>query len=558
MDKITRLNKTIPNIYNPTSNKYIKGLLEAWAQELEECAQQSENAKNEMLVSTASGNFLKSLGFDRGVPKPLLIALNDSYFRELILKMSYSPKQIRKTIYKILDIFWGPTYSRSNITCANPGPYNLGTPFGISGTVTFTKNDVVVSGAGTLFTSELEVDDFIKITTESNENFVRITRIIDDTSLIIETPTTTTKTGSVVALTPYILSITVDQDNNSDILIYPSYFVDTTSGEVDEMVEALNSESNLATFSNVSVAGESGSYVNIRTNTLGLLGKIQVTGGTANSLFAFGTSEQNLYSLDNSTFVCEINPREIIINVPSLVGQLYRALTGVAYLHNPVSVTITSVDNTLKQIVATSETSITTNSLAELIFSQNLAEAEIVSNTSGTSITLTFASDSDLSLFVAGPATTINTNFCTSFIYDTHSQYSITKNRTVLAESISEGDTKFLLSVDDSSDIPNSEGFLCFDLGKGTQENLVPYISRQNNSLIQIDPSYIFKKNHASGCIINLVNFGKYVPARDCSDYAAYLVDTEATLQVVKDFIDLVVASGFVLRWIVSSPEYRF
>jgi hypothetical protein len=56
----------------------------------------------------------------------------------------------------------------------------------LTGTVTFTNASTAISGSGTAFTTELKAGDYIKKSAESETNYVRISYIVDDTNLVLE------------------------------------------------------------------------------------------------------------------------------------------------------------------------------------------------------------------------------------------------------------------------------------------------------------------------------------------------------------------------------------
>jgi hypothetical protein len=65
----------------------------------------------------------------------------------------------------------------------------------LTGTPSFTNGSTIVTGSGTLFTTELTRDHYIKVTAHAETAFVKVRRVISDTSLELET----TYTGATVA-----------------------------------------------------------------------------------------------------------------------------------------------------------------------------------------------------------------------------------------------------------------------------------------------------------------------------------------------------------------------
>lgn len=94
-----------------------------------------------------------------------------------------------------------------------------------TGTVTFTNGSTTVLGIGTLFTTELTFNEYIKKVSDNETLYVRISEIISDTELILmagyagTTATTTFMASSWDTTTPAGGSITV---SNSEVLLAPS------------------------------------------------------------------------------------------------------------------------------------------------------------------------------------------------------------------------------------------------------------------------------------------------------------------------------------------------
>lgn len=73
----------------------------------------------------------------------------------------------------------------------------------LTGTPTFTNGSTIVSGSGTLFTTELTRDFFIKRDSDGEANWTRIRRVISDTSLELESAYPGTSGGSASSKTKW-------------------------------------------------------------------------------------------------------------------------------------------------------------------------------------------------------------------------------------------------------------------------------------------------------------------------------------------------------------------
>jgi len=127
MSKFDKYVKTIPPLYKPTINPIVKALLKAWASGDDEIVQQLINTKDQLFVKTAEGDFLDKLGANVDVSRPSELGMQDEDFQNLIPILSFEPKQIRKTMYNFLDVFWGPLFSRANVQTDNNATFDLST-----------------------------------------------------------------------------------------------------------------------------------------------------------------------------------------------------------------------------------------------------------------------------------------------------------------------------------------------------------------------------------------------------------------------------------------------
>lgn len=107
MGKFQKMARFLPSTLKPDTNTYVKGVLFAWSEEDDLIVEQVQEAKKQIFVKYASLGFLDALGSNVGVFRPTAVNLNDEQFRALIPALSFSPKQVKPTIRKVLDAFFG-------------------------------------------------------------------------------------------------------------------------------------------------------------------------------------------------------------------------------------------------------------------------------------------------------------------------------------------------------------------------------------------------------------------------------------------------------------------
>lgn len=319
--KVERYYRFMPSMYRPGINPFITSCLKALARSDADININIDEAGKQIFQQTAEGKYLDSLGANVGVDRPVSINLSDKKFRDLIPILSYKPKQIKKTIYELLDVFWGPLYSRANITALAYEPYNLGKINQMTGTVTFQKNNYKVVGSGTSFTTQLSIGDYVKVESQDNQYFKRISKINSDTELFLaERYEGASSTGNGSYYTPLNIKIIIDAGKEKSIIIKPNDINDTENATALEIANAINNSipdtatSETITASVIIDYTQELNYLNMRTDTPGTSGSIEITGGTANIFsegvlnfngnYVYTTNEEaSLYSVGDDVVV---------------------------------------------------------------------------------------------------------------------------------------------------------------------------------------------------------------------------------------------------------------
>ena len=140
------------------------------------------------------------------------------------------------------------------------------------------------------------------------------------------------------------------------------------------------------------------------------------------------------------------------------------------------------------------------------------------------------------------------------YTWDTSKPYIIGQEECTNTVRI-DSNTERVIDVDDASDIPDEEGHLVFGFGTSKEEGPVPYIARPSSSTILIDPSYRFENVHEPGTNISLItqNYA-YDVAKDGSDYPFYATDVVSGRIYAEDLIKLVAATGITVNLIILYP----
>ena len=253
----------------------------------------------------------------------------------------------------------------------------------------------------------------------------------------------------------------------------------------------------------------------------------------------------------------EIRPGQIEIQIPSTVPALRRSLRGSLHFHN-YSGSITSVDNLLKDMVVALDGStklLVTDELKGATFGQGVRSLVVLSNTSGATPTLQFSAGSDLSVYpVASRFNMALPKYPGSFVPNPTQAFTVKSQRGVLGQTITAGQIVPTITMTDASGIPNAPGLLVFGYGTTSQESLVKYFGRPNNTTLFIDPVYTFTKSHTSGETINVIVSPYQKPRTNGADYSAYVVGVSAARILAQQIVASITAAGVVINWTIVGP----
>lgn len=426
-DSLKKMIDSIPKVYRPEFNPVIAALLQALAQSDDEITTQIGNAKDQLFVRTATGQDLDRLANSLGVSRPASLGLTDPEYQELIPNLSLKPKQIKKAFYDTADVFWGPLFSRANITSSNVGPFDVSQGDEIKVKVNNGTTQTIKVLAGEIATDGAATADEIAAI---------LNRINGATAIILTD------------------SLTGDQS------------------------------------------------VNLRTDTPGSVGSLEIITSSmiGSTKLDFTIGQVDILDLPQRVAVYNIDPNELVIEIPSIVPTLRRTLRGSHHFHT---------DGTLEP-----------------------------------------------------PKGTAQGIWAGSFFYNPSASggaFTVTGQKVTLQQNLNAGDVYTSILVDDTSGILSPTGNLIFDFGKGNEEVPVGYRGIPNSNTILIDPGYTFEKDHAIGESINVISDqSPHIPSRDGNDLAIYLTSPSGARQVVEEILETLKAAGIIIQFVILAPTYRY
>jgi len=141
-----------------------------------------------------------------------------------------------------------------------------------------------------------------------------------------------------------------------------------------------------------------------------------------------------------------------------------------------------------------------------------------------------------------------------SYLFDTTKGYAIRQESAATSQIIN-AQTQGIITMANSSQIPDAPGFVCFGFGTSHEEGPVPYLGRPSDTTLQIDPAYTFKKVHPSTTDVALIGINSpYTPVKTGLDYPFYLTDVVSGRIYAQNLIETVKATGINVVFILLFP----
>lgn len=296
------------------------------------------------------------------------------------------------------------------------------------------------------------------------------------------------------------LLITIDSGTEQTIKVLPGDVV--TSGAATALeVATLLGRIQGSTISIITDELTGNQSINIRTNTPGSRGSVDIEGGTlsGSGKLNFTIKNNKVTDLTQRTVIYEIHNKELIIELPAEVPTLRRSLEGSHHFHTNAN--------------------------------------------------------------LASPIAPANGIWAGSFFYNPNAtNFTVTSQNARIQTPLVAGQVYTKITVDDSSKIPNSDGFLIFDFGLNTQEVPVPYISVPNSNTILLNATHTFQQNHGVNSYVNFIlpRQVSYTPATDGHDLAIYLTSPVDARNIVEALLQNLVAAGVVINFVVLLPDFPY
>jgi len=535
MSKVDNIKRFFPSLYKPFLNTYIKSLLETIGSQDDSASEQIQNAKEQIFVATAIGKYLDVLGSNVGVERPVESTnfyTGDSLYRLIIPIMSFYPKQVRDTMKALLLAIFGNN-PEVFIKEISPNKIVVQLPANISvirdtllGTTHFREQSgniaqidnsaktIIVNFDNNLNTSIAYLRSLDKITiynAATSNLALGIGRMYNEGGGI---------KVDKIGVTSATCGINIDHQ------YYP---LDTTDQKYVSYLVYLSDVTDV-----VSVAAE------------------LHTGGSDSSTWTKTKTEAKLQAGWNLVNF------DITQAASSMVGA---GVTGSNITKISTLVTFSATGSVLSDIEFSKVYATSTSNLfvadefAGMKIMSDGEKADIVSHDAGTSnVTLQFGGSEDLTVYSkVDKFQILNSDWPGDFVfYPTGPAYYIREPRATLGQVINTGDPGGAINFLNTSEIPDTTGYLVFNYGKPNEEYLVPYVDVIDSVTLVVDPTYSFTEDHVIGETVNLIGSNAFEPNDEGTDHAIYNTATDALVVIVDDLLNLLKATGVIVRFEVK------
>lgn len=369
-----KIHSQVNPYFKTRSNPNWKALIEAIGESDQEVANLIEEVRKQFFVKTASRPYLDRLGAQVKVSRPRVVGMDDTTMRKYIPVLAYQPKQVKQTIDKLLDLFFFHEATTAFIESNGDAPFSLEDGwevwFKIDGIqeeiIKFQEQDFIDISAATadeviaafnrqakysfaiLFDDRWTKKKKIRIFTRtvgakgSIEAFggraniaLKFTGFIDDAGSGADTVWTISKVGDVATIS-YISGSYPGLSNvqAGDVII-----VDLPDNEGSFIIES------------VDLSNQQLSFVNLFA-TPGTFDHSMIP----NSYVKFMRPTKSIvYARNNRAVVWEVNPGEIIIEMPATPPVVRRKLIGSAHVNGMISVMTKRISDTSIELSDASE-----------------------------------------------------------------------------------------------------------------------------------------------------------------------------------------------------------
>jgi hypothetical protein len=153
----------------------------------------------------------------------------------------------------------------------------------------------------------------------------------------------------------------------------------------------------------------------------------------------------------------------------------------------------------------------------------------------------------------------INTEIFGPYMWDLSASFVLSANSAILDQDVFAGNIVLNLKTEAPNSIPYEQGYLIFDYGLETQEGPIRYMSKASESVLLLDPAFVFQHNHTAGSsVVAIRRKGAPVLSGLGTEYPFYLTDPAQSRVILQDLIRSVKSSGIFINYIIRYPQLYY
>ena len=151
MDTLTKTDRIfdlLPKYLNARADKNWSSLISAIGSEDERLAKLAEEVRKQFFVKTANRPYIDRLAANSNLNRPRFVGMSDTDFRRFIPIMSYQPKQVKRIIDEMLDLFFFKDATAAFLSTGLYEPFTLKDSWNLEITVDNLNQEYIVFKSG--------------------------------------------------------------------------------------------------------------------------------------------------------------------------------------------------------------------------------------------------------------------------------------------------------------------------------------------------------------------------------------------------------------------------
>jgi len=367
-NKIDQIHHLMPKFFKTKANPNWKALIETIGESDQNLAELIEEVRKQFFIKTANRPYIDRLAANNKVSRPRFVGMDDASFRKFIPVIAYQPKQVKKVLDSLLDVFFFKESTTAFTQALANEPYIIKDGSSLEYLVDGIKKESINFNAANFIdpnnATANEIAGAINKQAQHSFAVVFFDRISNTRSMQLFTNTVGSKgsvkiTGGIANSSIQFTGFLQESGSTASTVWNITKIGDTTKFQVIAGGSTGLDRVNIGDIVIIDIPGNSGSFeisdVNLFENSFTFANAFSTPGIHShvlhpNTSVDFMQLVQNVvYTQNNRAIVWETSPGQIIVEMPATPPVVRRQLAGSAHLNGIQSGVETVVDlNTLE------------------------------------------------------------------------------------------------------------------------------------------------------------------------------------------------------------------